>query len=100
MRTLFAIMMLVSCSAIMADGHTLYDHYGYGSRYSNPRVVYPDNVQLHIMQQQSDETDDLLIAAELALTEDDINEIEAEYNSAAREQAEQQKYHQGYSGLP
>ena len=26
----------------------------------------------------SDETDDLLIAAELALTEDDINEIEAE----------------------
>ena len=40
----------------------------------------------------SDETDDLLIAAELALTEDDINEIEAEYNSAAREQAEQESY--------
>ena len=56
MRTLFAIMMLVSCSAIMADGHTLYDHYGYGSRYSNPRVVYPDNVQLHIMQQQAERT--------------------------------------------
>ena len=40
----------------------------------------------------SDATDDLLIAAELALTEDDINEIEAEYNSAAREQAEQESY--------
>lgn len=55
MKTLFAIMMLVSFSA-MADGHTLYDHYGYGSRYSNPRVVYPDNVQLHIMQQQAEKT--------------------------------------------
>ena len=40
----------------------------------------------------SDETEDLLIAAELDLTEDDINEIEAEYNSAAREQAEQESY--------
>ena len=55
MKTLFAIMMLISFS-VMADGHTLYDHYGYGSRYSNPRVVYPDNVQLHIMQQQSERT--------------------------------------------
>ena len=28
----------------------------------------------------------------LALTEDDINEIEAEYNSAAPEQADQESY--------
>ena len=48
MKTLFIIMMVISCSA-MADGHTLYDYYGYGSRYSSPRAVYPDNVQLHIM---------------------------------------------------
>jgi hypothetical protein len=36
----------------------------------------------------SDETDDLLIAAELALTEDDINEIEAEFEAATKEQEE------------
>ena len=37
----------------MADGVRIYEQYGYGNRY-NPQVVYPDNVQLYIMQQQAE----------------------------------------------
>ena len=44
--------MFVSCS-VMADGVRIYEQYGYGNRY-NPQVVYPDNVQLYIMQQQAE----------------------------------------------
>lgn len=47
----FGIML---SSVAVADNHGLYDYYGYGSRYNNPRVVYPDNVQLYIMQQQQE----------------------------------------------
>ena len=52
MKTLFVVMMLVSCS-VFADGDRIYERYGYGNRY-NPQVVYPDNVQLYIMQQQAE----------------------------------------------
>lgn len=52
MKKLFAILMFVSCS-VMADGVRIYEQYGYGNRY-NPQVVYPDNVQLYIMQQQAE----------------------------------------------
>jgi len=52
MKKLFAILMFVSCS-VMADGVRIYEQYGYGNRY-NPQVVYPDNVQLYIMQQQTE----------------------------------------------
>ena len=52
MKTLFVIMMFVSCS-VFADGDRIYERYGYGNRY-NPQVVYPDNVQLYIMQQQAE----------------------------------------------
>lgn len=54
MKKLFAILMFVSCS-VMADGVRIYEQYGYGNRY-NPQVVYPDNVQLYIMQQQAERT--------------------------------------------
>lgn len=47
------LSMLLSSVAI-ADNHGLYDYYGYGSRYNNPRIAYPDNVQLYIMQQQQE----------------------------------------------
>lgn len=43
----------------------------------------------------SDETDDLLMAAELALTEEDINAIEAEYwlvEQQNQERSEQESY--------
>lgn len=52
MKKLFIIMMFVSSYAI-ADGGRIYEKYGYGSRY-NPQVVYPDNVQLYIMQKQAE----------------------------------------------
>ena len=52
MKTIFIVMMFVSCSAL-ADGGRIYERYGYGNRY-NPQVVYPDNVQLYIMQQQAE----------------------------------------------
>lgn len=52
MKKLFIIMMFVSCS-VFADGDRIYERYGYGNRY-NPQVVYPDNVQLYIMQQQTE----------------------------------------------
>ena len=52
MKTLLVVMMLVSCS-VFADGYRIYERYGYGNRY-NPQVVYPDNVQLYIMQQQAE----------------------------------------------
>ena len=52
MKTLFVIMMFVSCS-VFADGDRIYERYGYGNRY-NPQVAYPDNVQLYIMQQQAE----------------------------------------------
>lgn len=52
MKTLFVVMMIASCS-VFADGDRIYERYGYGSRY-NPQVVYPDNVQLYIMQQQAE----------------------------------------------
>lgn len=52
MKKLFIIMMFVSSYAI-ADSGRIYEKYGYGSRY-NPQVVYPDNVQLYIMQQQAE----------------------------------------------
>jgi len=46
------VLMFISCSAL-ADHHNLYDNYGYGSRY-NVQPVYPDNVQLYIMQRQAE----------------------------------------------
>lgn len=52
MKTLFIALMFLSCSVI-ADGGRIYEQYGYGSRY-NPQVVYPDNVQLYIMQKQAE----------------------------------------------
>lgn len=52
MKTLLVVMMLVSCS-VLADSDRIYERYGYGNRY-NPQVVYPDNVQLYIMQQQAE----------------------------------------------
>ena len=52
MKTLLVVMMLVSCS-VFADGYRIYERYGYGNRY-NPQVIYPDNVQLYIMQKQAE----------------------------------------------
>lgn len=55
MKTLIAVYLgMLLSSVAVADNHGLYDYYGYGSRYNNPRVVYPDNVQLYIMQQQQE----------------------------------------------
>ena len=55
MRTLIAVYLCMLLSSVsVADNHGLYDYYGYGSRYNNPRVVYPDNVQLYIMQKQAE----------------------------------------------
>ena len=52
MKTLFVVMMLASCS-VLADSDRIYERDGYGNRY-NPQVIYPDNVQLYIMQQQAE----------------------------------------------
>lgn len=49
---LFTMIVFVSGNAL-ADHHHLYDNYGYGSRY-NVQPVYPDNVQLYIMQKQAE----------------------------------------------
>lgn len=53
MKNLMYALIFLSCHAL-ADHHNLYDNYGYGSRYNVQQPVYPDNVQLYIMQRQAE----------------------------------------------